>query len=53
MGRGRRAAVIEFCSDKWVEAARAADLPFDLKTGKKMAFNEVLQYARKLLSEAS
>jgi len=48
--------IIDFCSQKWGEAAEqpASSFPTqDMLTGKKMAFNEVLQHARKLLSEAS
>ena len=41
-------AIVEFCTGKWVEADRDAQLSPDLKTGKKMAYNDVLQYARKL-----
>ena len=48
--------IIDFCSEKWGEAEQQPASAFptqDMLTGKKMAFNEVLQYARKLLSEAS
>ena len=49
--------IIDFCSRKWDEAAEdppKSDWPTpDMRTGMKMAFNEVLQYARKLLSGAS
>ena len=48
--------IIDFCSEKWVEADQPpkSDWPTpDMRTGMKMAFNEVLQHARKLLSEAS
>jgi hypothetical protein len=44
--------IMNFCHEKWAEADKspAADFPTpDMLTGKKMAFNEVLQYARKLL----
>jgi hypothetical protein len=47
--------IMDFCHDRWAEAdkAPASDWPTpDMQTGKKMAFNEVLQYARRLLSEA-
>lgn len=48
--------IIDFCSEKWGEADQEPASSFpnqDMLPGKKMAFNEVLQYARKLLSEAS
>ena len=49
-------AVIEFCSDKWMEADQPPKSGWptsDMLTGKKMAFNEVLQFARKLMNEIS
>jgi hypothetical protein len=48
--------IIDFCSEKWGEAEgqRPSSFPTqEMLTGKKMAFNEVLQFARKLLNEAS
>jgi hypothetical protein len=48
--------IIDFCSEKWGEADHQPASPFqtrDMLTGKKMAYNEVLQFARKLLSEVS
>jgi hypothetical protein len=48
--------IMDFCHEKWGEAdkAPAGDWPTpDMLTGKKMAFNDVLQFARKLLGEAS
>jgi hypothetical protein len=45
--------IIDYCHDKWGEADKAPDSDFptpDMLTGKKMAFNDVLQYARKLLA---
>jgi hypothetical protein len=48
--------IIDFCSEKWGEANQPpkSDWPTpDMRTGQKMAFNEVIQYVRKLLSEAS
>lgn len=44
--------VIDYCNDKWQEVDRAAaeDWPTpDVQTGRKMAYNDVLQHARKLL----
>jgi hypothetical protein len=47
--------VIAYCDEKWVKArdeqAAAPAQDIDLQTGKKMAYNDLLQYARKLLSE--
>jgi hypothetical protein len=45
--------VIDFCHEKWEEAERppASDWPTpDMLTGKKMAYNDVLQFARALLT---
>ncbi len=44
--------IIEFCSDKWTEADRAPDQTPDMKTGRKMAYNDVLQQARRMLADA-
>ena len=44
--------VIDYCNDKWqeVDRASASDWPTpDVQTGRKMAYNDVLQHARKLL----
>ena len=44
--------IIGFCHEKWAEADKppASGFPTpDMLTGKKMAFNEVLQHARTLL----
>ena len=41
--------IIDYCHDKWVEADRATDETPDLKTGRKMAYNHVLQHTRELL----
>jgi len=49
-------AIIDFCHDKWQEANDAPDSAWptaDIQTGRKMAYNDVLQHARKLLSEVS
>lgn len=46
--------IIDFCSDKWGEADKQLPTSFptqDMLIGKKMAFNELLQFARKLLAE--
>jgi hypothetical protein len=43
--------IIDFCFDKWSEADRDPRLTADLKTGRKMGYNDVLQFARRLLSE--
>jgi hypothetical protein len=46
--------IIAFCNDKWIEADRASPSRFptaDTLTGKKMAYNDVLQYARTVLEE--
>ena len=46
--------IIDYCNDKWVEAnqPQASTWPTpDMQTGRKMAYNDVLQFARKLYSE--
>ena len=46
--------IMDFCHEKWTEADKAppAEWPTpDMWVGKKMAYNNVLQYARKLLQE--
>ena len=46
--------IIDYCNDKWVEANQpwASTWPTpDMQTGKKMAYNDVLQFARKLFIE--
>jgi hypothetical protein len=48
--------IIAYCNDKWVEADKALPTPYetpDMKTGSKIAYNNVLQYARALLAECS
>jgi len=43
--------IMDYCHARWEETDRApaSDFPTpDMLTGKKMAFNEVLQYARML-----
>lgn len=47
--------IIDYCDGKWIEAAEEPPSAFptqDMLTGKKMAYNEVLQFARKLLVDA-
>jgi hypothetical protein len=41
--------IIDFCHEKWLDADRSGDQPPDLKTGRKIGYNDVLQHARKLL----
>jgi hypothetical protein len=46
--------IMDFCHEKWTEADKhpPAEWPtHDMLTGKKMAYNNVLQFARKLLDE--
>jgi hypothetical protein len=46
--------VMDYCHEKWQEADRppASSFPTpDMLTGKKMAYNDVVQFARKLLDE--
>lgn len=46
--------IIDYCDKKWVEADAARDAPFqsqDTQIGKKIAYNDVLQYARKLIGD--
>jgi hypothetical protein len=46
--------IIAFCNNKWLEADRASPSGFptaDMLTGKKMAYNDVLQYARSVVEE--
>jgi hypothetical protein len=44
--------IIAFCNDKWIEADRASPSRFptaDMLAGKKVAYNDVLQYARSVV----
>ena len=44
--------IMDYCHEKWGEADQAPACEFptpDMLTGKKMAYNDVLQFARKLL----
>lgn len=46
--------IIDFCNGKFVEADQASPSGFptaDMLTGKKMAYNEVFQFVRKLMAE--
>jgi hypothetical protein len=46
--------IIRYCDKRWTEADAAPEGPFqspDTQIGKKMAYNDVLQYARKLIGE--
>ena len=46
--------IIDYCEQKWLEADRptASNWPTpDMLTGHKMAYNTVIQYARRLISE--
>jgi hypothetical protein len=47
--------VMDYCHERWQEADRPAASTFptpDMLTGKKMASNDVLQFARRLIDEA-
>jgi hypothetical protein len=46
--------IISYCNGKWLEANQAPASAWptpDMLTAKKMAYNDVLQYARTLLDE--
>jgi hypothetical protein len=46
--------LMDYCNAKWIEAAEESPSGFptaDMLTGKKMAYNEILQFARRLLAE--
>jgi hypothetical protein len=46
--------LMDYCNDRWVEADRPSATAFptvDMLTGKKMAYNDVMQFARTLLSD--
>jgi hypothetical protein len=48
--------LMDYCNDRWAEADRPTNATFptpDMLTGKKMAYNDVLQFARRLLGELS
>ena len=47
--------VIDYCHEQWEEANRSMPSGWptpDMQTGKKMAYNDVLQFARRLLADA-
>jgi hypothetical protein len=48
-------SIIDYCNSKWIEARdQIAVIPvqdIDIQTGRKMAYNDVLQHARQLLDE--
>ena len=39
--------IIDYCSDRWTQTERAPDH----KTGKKTAYNDVFQFARRRLGD--
>jgi hypothetical protein len=46
--------IIAYCNDRWIEADRASPSRFptaEMLTEKRMAYNDVLQYARIVLEE--
>jgi hypothetical protein len=45
--------ILDFCNEKWIEADRATDQTADLKTGRKIGYNHVIHYARKLLDDGA
>jgi hypothetical protein len=48
--------VLDFCNDRWLEADRPPQSGFptaDMLTGKKMAFNDVIQHVRTKLADCS
>ena len=48
--------IIDYCTDKWVEADQPQGSTWptpEIQIGRKMAYNDVLQFARKLFSETS
>jgi hypothetical protein len=47
--------IIAYCDARWVEADKASDAPYptpDTQLGKKMAYSDLMHYARSLLSES-
>jgi hypothetical protein len=46
--------IIDYCDRRWIETDAEPEAAFrtddGVRTGKKMAYNDVLQYARKLLN---
>jgi hypothetical protein len=48
--------LLDFCNDRWVAADTARPGPFpnaDMLTGKKIAYNEVIQFVRTQLADRS
>ena len=46
-------SIVTYCNAKWVEANEASSQAWptpEMQTGRKMAYNDVLQYARALLT---
>ena len=46
-------SIVTYCNAKWVEANEASSQAWptpEMQTGRKMAYNDVLQYARELLT---
>jgi hypothetical protein len=46
--------ILDYCHAKWEETDKAGEIAWptpDMQTGKKMAYNDVLQHARKLMGE--
>ena len=46
--------IIDFCHDRWIEAEDAPATPYDkpgTQMGRKMAYNDVLQFAGRLLAD--
>jgi len=45
--------IMDYCHAKWEEADRAADQTPDMRTGRKIGYNDVLKLARKRLAGPS
>ena len=46
--------IVDYCNDRWLEAEEAPATPYDApgtKTGRKMAYNDVLQFARRMQAD--
>ncbi len=46
--------IIDYCNERWIEAEDAPATSYDApgtKSGRKMAYNDVLQYARRLRAD--
>lgn len=47
--------IIDYCNDRWLEADEASATSYDApgtKTGRLMAYNDVLQFARRMQADA-